>query len=116
MKPEVHRGKPRGRFFGDDAQDTATAQRQHQLALAAYNAKQTGDFATYSQAIQGLYALGFENVSDADLKAMLDIATTPQTNPFAFLTTPLILTAVIVGGLLLWQSGALKQLGRSRGK
>jgi hypothetical protein len=85
------------------------------LALAAYNAKQAGDFATYSQSLQGLYALGFENVSDADLKAMLDIATTPTVNPFDFLTKPLVLAGLVVGGLLLWQSGLLKKLGRGRG-
>lgn len=114
MKPEVHRGKPRGRFFGDaasDAQDNATALKQHQLALAAYNAKQAGDFATYSQAIQGLYALGFENVSDADLKSMLDIATTPTID----LSKYIIPVAVVVVGLLVWQSGLLKRLGGSRG-
>lgn len=109
----------RATLLGDaasDAQDSSVAAQQHALAIAAYNAKQAGNFTAYSQAIQGLYALGFENVSDADLQAMLDIATTPPANPFAGLTTALMWGGILVGGFVLLQSGILKRFaGKRRG-
>jgi len=92
------------RYIGDaaqDAADTATAQQQHALALQAYQAKQAGDFATYAQAIQGLYALGIHNVSDANLADMLDIATTPTVDPFAGIEKALFWAALGIGGILL---------------
>lgn len=102
---------PRGRYgLGDaasDAQDAATAQQQHALAVMAYNARQAGDWDTYTRAIQGLYALGFENVSQADLSAMIDIATTPN-DPFAGLEKALFWGALFVGGAFFLQRAIRK--------
>lgn len=63
--------------FGDaaqDAADTATAQAQHQAALDAYNARQAGDFAAYSAAVQRLYALGITNAANASQQDLLNLA------------------------------------------
>lgn len=62
------------------AQDTATYQAQHQAALDAIAARNAGDFAAYSQALNTLYSLGIQNASAADNTALQQIANEAAAN------------------------------------
>ena len=66
-----------GIFTTQEQRDAATAKAQHDAALAAIAARNAGDGAAYSAAINQLYALGIQNATEAtnaDLQAIADNA------------------------------------------
>jgi hypothetical protein len=82
--------------------DTQAAQAQHQAALDAIAARNAGDMAAYSAAIQRLYDLGIVNAASAMTQDLQTIADTANVgNLFGSVGSLAKWVALGIGGLLL---------------